>query len=197
MLSSPRAPSNYKGKINKRRKAYEEGWKNEGQGNGCTKIAPSYIHTPKCGLPSLQLPLYHGMWLRAFLDAQLCSIIISHDTCHMTNVPWTCHSLIGWNHLKGSLITSFLNLETIVHSKAHYGRGCHYEVPIWFHTCKLICSVTLMICCIERWGDTLDLKQDCRWVFILGFGLPIWGPSPQEGHIGIYRVCVESHGPPL
>jgi len=53
-----------KRKINKRQKAYEEGWKNKGWVNSCTMIAPS-IYTPMCGFPSLLLPLYHGMWLGA------------------------------------------------------------------------------------------------------------------------------------
>jgi len=44
------------------------------------------------------------MWLGAFPLSPLCSITISQDTCHLRVVPWTCHSLMGWNHLMGSFI---------------------------------------------------------------------------------------------
>lgn len=51
-----------KRKINKRKKASEEGWKNKGRGNSCTKISPSYIHTPPyVGIPYHYYPGAHGI----------------------------------------------------------------------------------------------------------------------------------------
>jgi len=71
------------------------------------------------------------------------------------------------------------------------------KCPLGSMICRLICSIAPMNCCIRRRGDALDLIQDCRWIFIMGFGLPIRDPSPLEGINGINRVSGESHGPPL
>ena len=68
--------------------------------------------------------------------------------------------------------------------------------PLGSIICKLIYSIALMNYCARRWGDALDLIQDCMWVFILGFGLPIRDPRSSEGHNGICRVSTESHGFP-
>ena len=79
------------------------------------------------------------------------------------------------------------SLETLVHAKAHYGRGGHYEVPTLLSMiCKLFYLIILMIGCTGSLGDALDLMQDYKW-FPFEFGLPIQHPNPQRStleHIG-------------
>ena len=57
-------------------------------------LPPTSMHPSVC-FPHRNYPCTMACGLEPSLEAPLHSIIISHDTSHMTNVLWTCHSLRG------------------------------------------------------------------------------------------------------
>ena len=91
------------------------------------------------------------------------------------------------NHLIRYMVNPLWNMDTLAHTKAHYGRALHCEVSILLSMiCKLCYTIILMIGCTRSLGSTMDFIQVCRW-FPIAFGLPIWDPNPQRAtlaHIG-------------
>ena len=87
MLSSPGASSSYKEKSIKGKRHMNKGGNIKAAVTHVPQFAPSCTHIPRCGLPSLELPLYHNMWSRWFLQSPLRSIIISVATYHLRDVP--------------------------------------------------------------------------------------------------------------
>ena len=57
-------------------------------------LPPTSIHQ-SMGLPHHRYLCTMACGLEPSPDTPLPSIIISHDTNHITDVPWTCHSLRG------------------------------------------------------------------------------------------------------
>ena len=181
--SFPWAPSSELKKIHKRKKAYKEGWKNQGWDTSRTTIAPSYT-------------LYTLVWASRYLAAPMPQYVaqdfLSHSLLRFTYLSLSTPiggmylgytiPFKGWNQLLRYLANPLWRMDTLAHAKAPYGRACHYKFTTLLSIIfNLFYTISLMACCTGRLGDAMVLIHNFRR-FPLGFGLPIRGLT----HIGLY-----------
>ena len=92
MLSSPRGPSSYEEKSIKGKRHMKKGGKTKVEVTHVPQLLPSTFVHPSVGFPYHNYPCTVACGLEPSPDAPLHSIIISHATCNLMDVPWTCHS---------------------------------------------------------------------------------------------------------
>ena len=112
------------------------------------------------------------------------------------DVPWTCHSLRGWNHLIGS----FINLSCWARKHLYLLNPIQKGMQLWsVHFCPWLARLFTQL----HWWIVVLEGEETHWILYriaggspFGHGLPVQGLSSPEGLNGTCRVSVESHEPP-
>jgi len=123
-------------KTNQMRKAYEEGWKNKGQGNSCTttfSLLHSYTQVWASLIITIPVP-WHVVWMIPLYPPFVPLLYYVPPTTwwmyHGHTTPFR-----GWNHLIGSLINSLIELGDICTCQSSLWKGmAPWNTPLvpWF-----------------------------------------------------------------